>query len=129
MPKSTSKKNDIDAGVGNLLGEVKVPPRRDRRPDPVPDAEIESLSGEFEAPADAPVEVPVASAKPKLAGAGKTKDVTVRLAARHTRSLDRIVSDLRLDEDRLTSRSDIIRALIERFNSDPDLRRDIVAGL
>lgn len=87
----------------------------------VSNTEVEPLSvGPVE-----PTEVPRAP-KETPPKSESTYDVTVRLAKRHTRHLDREVADLRFDNDIVTSRSDIIRALIDLWIQDEHGTRRLV---
>ena len=105
----------------SFLPQTEQPPQEVPE-SPVPDAAVEPGSGGPVEPTEAaraPREIP----QPK---AEQTYDVTVRLAKRHTRHLDRAVADLRFDKDIITSRSDIIRALIELWIQDDHGIRGLV---
>lgn len=72
---------------------------------------------------------PEREAKTRIPFAEDTYDVTVRLSRRQTRLLDRCVADQKFDAGKLISRSEIIRALVDRFDADGHLRADILEGL
>lgn len=126
MSRSFDRAIDPRQRKSSFLPQTEEAPEEVRKL-PVPDTEAEL--------GEAASETPTRKAEPKVQNRttaeqkGQTYDVTVRLGKRHTRGLDRIVSDLRFDADRITSRSEIIRALIERLDADGHLRQEIIDGL
>ena len=99
-------------------------------PERIPEAPAPAKEAQIADAMPVPIHtVPEREAKTSTSSAENTYDVTVRLSRRQTRLLDRCVADQKFDAGKLISRSEIIRALVDRFDADGHLRAEILEGL